>query len=212
VDWGLYSNPTPKSGKPVDMIFCTRCGKEATPDDIHCAACGLKLAQPLSSTSASADSDQTGYVQVNQPLRRAINFFSPKCPHCGTKGEIKYIGWKRTNEEHGYGIVTRTQTESRVRKGTDGNGITEDVTVERQERAPVVRRTYTRLYRCMRCTKSWTKDKTTEEEDFSPPRPLEKSTVVVTKEVMKIPCRYCGALLDPVQNSLCPRCGAKIFR
>ena len=172
----------------------------------------MKLAPPGSSTNVVVNSDQSEYIQVNQPLRRAINFFSPKCSYCGTKGEIKYVGWKKTNEEHGYGIVTRTQTESRVRKGTDGNRIKENVTVQRQERAPVVRRTHRHLYQCMRCNRSWTKDETKETEDFSPPPPLEKSTIVVTKEVMKIQCRYCGALLDPVESSLCPRCGAKIFR
>jgi hypothetical protein len=34
--------------------------------------------------------------------------------------------------------------------------------------------------------------------------------MIVEKEVIKIPCRYCKALLDPYRHSVCPHCGAPI--
>ncbi|MCP8316297.1 MAG: hypothetical protein H3Z52_06460 [archaeon] len=36
-------------------------------------------------------------------------------------------------------------------------------------------------------------------------------TIVIQKEVLKIPCKYCGELVDPMVNSRCPRCGGRIF-
>ena len=37
------------------------------------------------------------------------------------------------------------------------------------------------------------------------------ATVIIQKEIVKIPCKYCGQLVDLSKESSCPRCGAKIF-
>ena len=34
--------------------------------------------------------------------------------------------------------------------------------------------------------------------------------IVVQREFVKIPCRYCGMLIDPVRDSKCPSCGANL--
>jgi hypothetical protein len=34
--------------------------------------------------------------------------------------------------------------------------------------------------------------------------------VVIQREVIKIPCRYCGMLVDPVRDAKCPSCGANL--
>ena len=33
-------------------------------------------------------------------------------------------------------------------------------------------------------------------------------TIVIEKEVVKIPCKYCGALMDVFRNNTCSQCGA----
>ena len=40
----------------------------------------------------------------------------------------------------------------------------------------------------------------------------EEAKTIVTREVVKIPCKYCGALLDPVRDSACPTCGAPVIK
>ena len=35
-------------------------------------------------------------------------------------------------------------------------------------------------------------------------------TIVIEKEVVKIPCKYCRALFDPYRNNTCPQCGAPL--
>jgi len=32
--------------------------------------------------------------------------------------------------------------------------------------------------------------------------------VVVEEEIVKVPCKFCGALVDPVRDKACPNCGA----
>jgi hypothetical protein len=36
-------------------------------------------------------------------------------------------------------------------------------------------------------------------------------TVIIEKEVVKVKCRYCGTLLDPVNDKKCPSCGAPVL-
>jgi DNA-directed RNA polymerase subunit RPC12/RpoP len=80
--------------------------------------------------------------------------------------------------------------------------------VNRQERVPVVRTTVRQHYQCLQCSHSWFRDTVSQEEDFSPPG-QNQSTVVVSREVLRIPCRFCGTLIDPIQSMTCPKCGAK---
>ena len=37
------------------------------------------------------------------------------------------------------------------------------------------------------------------------------TNVVVEREIVKIPCKYCGNLIDPARDDRCPRCGARPF-
>ena len=36
-----------------------------------------------------------------------------------------------------------------------------------------------------------------------------ETNTVVEREIVKIPCKYCGNLIDPVRDDRCPRCGAR---
>ncbi|MFI5450317.1 MAG: hypothetical protein ACHQ03_11205 [Candidatus Bathyarchaeia archaeon] len=35
-------------------------------------------------------------------------------------------------------------------------------------------------------------------------------TVIVEKEVVRIPCKYCNTLIDAFRNNTCPNCGAPL--
>jgi hypothetical protein len=41
-------------------------------------------------------------------------------------------------------------------------------------------------------------------------QPQGNQTVIVQKEVVKVPCKYCRTLNDPYDSNLCARCGAPI--
>ena len=49
---------------------------------------------------------------------------------------------------------------------------------------------------------------------YRPPQsethPSSERPVIIQREVVRIPCKYCGALVDPIRNSTCPHCGAKL--
>ena len=52
------------------------------------------------------------------------------------------------------------------------------------------------------------KDRVTQEEDFSRvEEPSEKQTVIIQKEIVKVPCKYCG-VLNEVTAGTCSNCGA----
>jgi hypothetical protein len=38
---------------------------------------------------------------------------------------------------------------------------------------------------------------------------VSKETII-QKEVVRIPCKYCNTLLDPVNDATCPNCGAPV--
>jgi hypothetical protein len=42
----------------------------------------------------------------------------------------------------------------------------------------------------------------------SPASPAAQPTVIVEREVVRTPCRYCGALVDAFRSDKCPNCGA----
>jgi hypothetical protein len=42
-------------------------------------------------------------------------------------------------------------------------------------------------------------------------REPQKPTMIVEKEVVRIPCKYCGNMIDAFRNSTCPKCGAPIY-
>jgi hypothetical protein len=48
------------------------------------------------------------------------------------------------------------------------------------------------------------------EKQTGAPQPTEtQRTFVVTREVLRVPCRYCGTLTDPIRISKCPSCGGR---
>jgi uncharacterized OB-fold protein len=59
------------------------------------------------------------------------------------------------------------------------------------------------------------RDAVTQVEDFSrsgheqAPTTV-KETTVIQKEVLKVPCKYCGTLLDPVRERYCTSCGSPV--
>jgi len=40
---------------------------------------------------------------------------------------------------------------------------------------------------------------------------LQQPTMILQKEVVKIPCKYCGNLIDAFRSNSCPKCGAPIY-
>ncbi|MGA2873923.1 MAG: hypothetical protein ABSE82_00170 [Nitrososphaerales archaeon] len=40
--------------------------------------------------------------------------------------------------------------------------------------------------------------------------PNESQESALQRDTVKIPCKYCKALVDPVQDKVCPNCGAPI--
>ena len=79
--------------------------------------------------------------------------------------------------------------------------------VQRQERVPVVK-TITRIsYKCANCQQFvGSKNFYSQEEDFGP----TQQQTVVQREVLRIPCRYCKTLLDPIREKTCPHCGSVV--
>lgn len=140
----------------------------------------------------------------------AVWYFStPKCPQCGRRGNYMLAGTKVLGEEHTFGIVTRKTMTTRNRRGRNGRTRYEDVTT-REERAPVIRTTTRYTYACKKCGRTTFTDKVTQQEDFS--RGEESSpqqTVVVQKEIVKVPCKYCG-VLNEITARTCSNCGAAI--
>jgi hypothetical protein len=139
-------------------------------------------------------------------------FYGSPCPSCGVRGTTVFVRSETVNQEPAYGIITRTDTIRKRRTRPDGTVVREVTNIDRQERVPVVRTTTRRYYRCKNCQNSWSRDFVSQSEDFARREtPPQRETVIVQKEVMKVPCRYCGTLVDPVTNSKCPSCGGKIL-
>ena len=142
----------------------------------------------------------------------AVGYYKrEKCPSCGSRGTIALDRSDVIGKKKAYGIVTRTDTTtSRVPDG-QGKMISQESTTERQERVPVVKTTSQDYYKCSKCGYSYSKESVDEEEDFSrdeEPREREK---IVEREVVKVRCKYCGTMADPVRNETCPKCGAKLL-
>ena len=133
-------------------------------------------------------------------------FARPKCNYCGARGQIQTTGSNVESRIPAYGIVTRTDTITKNKRRSDGTTYQEETKIKRQER--VTTRTY---YRCANCNNKWYKDTVGEVEDFSrePPKDPGK-TLILEREIVKVPCRYCGMLVDPVRDAKCPSCGANL--
>jgi len=129
-----------------------------------------------------------------------------RCPHCKVRGRIRPGRSEIISQERAYGIVTRTDTVT-GRVGRERRRST----VRRQERVPVVRTTTRVAYQCAACQQFvGSKNYYSESEDFSPP---QQQTIIqreVQREVLKVPCKYCRTLLDPIREKKCPNCGAVV--
>jgi hypothetical protein len=138
-------------------------------------------------------------------------FGRPKCGYCGARGQIRQTGSEVVKQEPAYGVVTRTDTITKNKQRSDGTSYEEVTHVNRQERVPTLRVTTRKHYQCANCRNTWFKDNLSEVEDFSRREQKEPGqTVVIQREVVKIPCKYCGMLVDPIRDAKCPSCGANL--
>jgi len=141
----------------------------------------------------------------------AYYYGRPKCSYCGARGQIQPTGSSVASREPAYGIVTRTDTITKNRVHPDGTPYKEVTHVNRQERVPTLRITTRTNYHCANCGNKWSKDTLKEVEDFTRAEPKDPNkTVIIEREVVKIPCKYCGMLVDPVRDAKCPSCGANL--
>lgn len=140
----------------------------------------------------------------------AFYYLSPKCDKCGARFSYRRVGSYVEDRERGYGIVTRSEVTNKKSRDGDGNVRYESETTKRQERAPVVRTTTRYDYTCAKCGNVKSKRKTRQQEDFSPREEATPQTVIIQKEVVKVPCRYCGTLNEIATQSNCTKCGAPL--
>ncbi len=140
-----------------------------------------------------------------------LYFGRPRCTYCGARGRIQTTGSHVESRLPAYGIVTRTDTITKNKRRSDGTAYEEETKINRQERVPTLRITTRTYYRCASCNNKWSKDTLSEVEDFSrEPAKDPGKTLVLEREVVKVPCRYCGMLVDPVRDAKCPSCGANL--
>ena len=148
-----------------------------------------------------------------------------RCRYCNSKGRIYPARSELIGTERGFGYVTRTQIVQTV--GQQGNPVQELIfgqgssyskqqVVYTQERVPVVRSKIRTVYQCNKCL-AFVGDRTftREVEDLSAPQ--QQQTVVqreiqreVQREVLRVPCKYCKTLLDPIRERKCPNCSAVV--
>ena len=131
--------------------------------------------------------------------------FGRKCPICKVRGYSDFIDSV---------ILGRTQgSETVVRKTQIKDSEGEVVrTIEREVDIPVVHVKSKRNYHCYNCGKDWYAIKTATHEGVMPktPRSVVISKEVMTREIVKVPCRYCGTLNVLPTDKFCSGCGAPV--
>ncbi|MGD0145919.1 MAG: hypothetical protein ABSB53_03585 [Nitrososphaerales archaeon] len=145
----------------------------------------------------------------------AIYYGRPKCGSCGARGMISQSGTEIVSSVPGFGIVTRTDTITTNKRRSSGSSSKEVRQVNRQERVPTVTNTIRTYYKCSGCANTTYKDRVTQVEDFSrsgheQAPTVIKETTVIQKEVLKVPCKYCGTLQDPLRERYCTSCGSSV--
>ncbi|MGD0145830.1 MAG: hypothetical protein ABSB53_03140 [Nitrososphaerales archaeon] len=140
----------------------------------------------------------------------AYYYLTPKCLACGARGTTKLTGSEVIKQEKAYGIVTRKETVTKRRTGKQG--VTKEETVrKREERVPVIRKTIRLHYTCSHCRKTSFRDVARQEEDFSRSEELPPGqTVIIQKEIVKVPCKFCGTLNEIATAKTCSNCGAAL--
>jgi len=144
----------------------------------------------------------------------AVYYGRSKCGRCGARGTISLGGTEVVSSVPGFGIVTRTDTITTDKHRSSGSS-NEVSQVKRQERVPTVTNTVRTYYKCSSCANTTYRDTVTQVEDFSrsgneQTQTMVKETTVIQKEVLKVPCKYCGTLLDPVRERYCTSCGSSV--
>ncbi len=138
-------------------------------------------------------------------------YLQDRCPSCRTRGSMRAAGSEVINQERAYGIVTRHETTTRKNRDSNGRVRYEDETTTRQERAPIVKATVRYSFKCKRCGAMTYRDRHKQWEDFSrDEEPAKEKTIIIQKEVVKVPCKYCGALNEIATQKTCSNCGAVI--
>ena len=145
----------------------------------------------------------------------AVYYGRPKCGRCGARGTVFQSGTEVVRSVPGFGLVTRTDTITTDKHRSSGASSNEVSQVKRQERVPTMTNTVRTYYKCSSCANTTYRDTVTQVEDFSrsgneQAPTMVKETTVIQKEVLKVPCKYCGTLLDPVQERYCTSCGSPI--
>ena len=144
----------------------------------------------------------------------AIYYGRQKCTNCGARGQIVCAGTQEVGHVKGFDIFNRQDTAATRTRDNQGRPITSHSVINRQERAPSVHITYRTFYECKNCHNRTYVDSAKVEEDFT--RSGNEvtrevyNTKVVEREVLKVPCKYCHTLVDPIRNGTCPNCGGKI--
>jgi hypothetical protein len=105
-----------------------------------------------------------------------VYFTRAKCPSCGARGSLSFVGAEVVNRERAFGNVRRKEVTTKSRSDGDGRVRSYDETTTREERAPVVRTTTRYNYRCSKCGRMSSKDRVAQEEDFSRVEEPEKQT------------------------------------
>jgi uncharacterized OB-fold protein len=144
----------------------------------------------------------------------AFYYRRTRCVQCGARGQIENVGTQEIGRVQGFDIFNRQETASSRGRDNYGRRTTSTSVISRQERAPSVRITYRTFYECKNCHNRTYVDSTKVEEDFSRSgNEVTKEihdTKVVEREVLKVPCKYCRSLVDPVRNATCPSCGGRL--
>ncbi len=155
------------------------------------------------------------FVLFVEIIAAAFYFHRPQCPKCGARGQIVNAGSQEVGRVNAFDIFDRKDTTSTRYFDNQGNPSTARSTTYRQERAPSIRVTYRTFYECKNCHNRTYSDSVKVYEDFSRSgNEVTKeiyNTKVVEREVLKVPCKYCRSLIDPVTNTYCPSCGGRLL-
>ena len=144
----------------------------------------------------------------------AFYFHREECVKCGVRGQIENMGTREVGRVQGFDIFNIRETASSRGRDSYGRQTTSRSVINRQERAPSVRITYRTFYECKNCHNRTHLDFMQVQEDFTRSgNEVTKeihNTQVIEREVLRLPCKYCRSLVDPVRNTTCPSCGARL--
>ncbi len=184
-------------------MFCTACGKPiGEANAAFCPHCGYRI-------SAVQDAAQFPLTRPSSAPGLLSRNFGKKCPNCQKRGHSKFLNAEVISRTPGYATVVR-KTKSR---DSLGNVVQ---TIERPEQIYVTRiKTHNNCH-CRNCDAEWYTESEEQREGADAVQKQESVIVkerklIKEKEVIRIPCRYCKFLSDPVRDRKCSNCGAPIL-